>query len=344
MGIRTIGAFTAATPPIIVAQSPSLLSVVRNLKGQWVTTTTADRGTPSRSVTLCQVAQAITASHLRMANAVVTGATTRQLRALEEAAGGGASILQDLAMSFCILDEDSTSDDEGYVAACGSIALVGGPGYQWVWQDGGFQNAIVYNGLGDLSVFLQPDRGQDASECIVLCSERKVLPFAGSDLTATGVVQVDDFEKRITIGQEGGGGAASALTDYPLDVVVLSTRRNDEGPRSKLLAAGVFDTTTGAPVASWQTADFAAAAITSAGVGLPILHFLANRGKDNREMAAIFRVMSPLAASGLIGCTMHSGGSDDVTKPASLVQEQGGGAASILVDNTAMAVAIFGSL
>ncbi len=87
-------------------------------------------------------------------------------------------------------------------------------------QSGDFDEDIVDNGTGDITLSLSEGKGIAAAKCTFAYSV--VGALAASQLTSFGTVQdAAGRQKRITILREGAAGAVSALTDVNFEVTIF---------------------------------------------------------------------------------------------------------------------------
>lgn len=164
----------------------------------------------------------LAASGMRSTGIVQTNDTSKSVSLVEEAGGGGASTLVDYSFHQLWLALNGLETTN--ILAMGAVEVPAGvPGF--TVQDGSFQEAITDNGAGDFTLNTIAERGI-GNASIVICTPRQVL--AASELRSIGIVSTPTT-KTMTLLQEGGGGAASALTDYPYDFVIFGDRR---GPRN----------------------------------------------------------------------------------------------------------------
>jgi hypothetical protein len=146
----------------------------------------------------------------------------------------------------------------------GRITNAGAPA--WAWSSGAFDQtvAITRAGAGDITLSLRPGYGQVATEAVMFVQPS--IAYSASNLRATGVVDTTAIQKQITSLQEGVAGAASALTDMDLDVLLIGLGHRAREARVGMLHGMAFLAGGGAANIRDQNGAFDAAVIDN-GVG-----------------------------------------------------------------------------
>ena len=96
-----------------------------------------------------------------------------------------------------------------------------------------------------------------------------------------------------------------------------------------IYAAAAVAFTMGTPAYTWQSGQFSGTIVDTA-TGNITIQFAADKGIDATECVALLSMRGTLAASGLTAFSLFH--SDDLSKNIRIVQEAGGGGASVAAD------------
>lgn len=213
-----------------------------------------------------------------------------------------------------------------------SIALSNMLAVQMQAQTGEFTEPITDNGVGSRDVFNLPTRGIASGDYAGVVGQMGTL--AASQMRATSIQPAGVTRFQYTSLQEGGGGAASALSNVPTLATLIAAVRGPE--KVSVMALGRI--AGGAnPVWAWASGGIdTTIPITRAGAGdITIARRagwggVAPTGVNAGRAIVIVKPSQAYAPSGLV--TPSATILNDTQVQITSLQEQGGGAASILAD------------
>ncbi len=243
-----------------------------------------------------------------------------------EAGGGGASARADLSLDLALFDllDDLQTDGIEIVAAglLDGLAVPGTPA--WQWREG-FAAAVGYTGVGDYAIALADGYACDQEESVVLTSVNNVVP-AGSDAMSLDINRLTDATLQARGWQEGALGAISVAAEFAAAVVIVRKARGVPTRYPRIYPAVGASIAGVAGTISCQNGMLTNLAHPIAG------HWQLNlaHGFDGNNTCWLVTPRAAIAASGNTNMTVNQ--TADGTVHVYAVQEQAGGAASILAD------------
>jgi hypothetical protein len=291
----------AGVPAVALNGGAWLPNPVDTGVGDMILQTTPDRGfAANASIMMATKRGVLGPSGLRTIAHNPTSPVNHQMTTLVEGGGGGASVFADY--DFDLLVGTLGIWSAARVIAMGRIS--GGIAPAWEWSRGGIDEAtpITRGGAGDYTFNLLPDQGIDGlTGGIILCQPTQSAGTAPPPfLQSVAINHVSDVAKQVTMLREGGGGAASVLTDMDVNVVVLGLGARPGLSVGKLHAAcsivgGVN------PTYLWASGAIAnqAAGPTRTSPGVYIIDYLADQGTAPGESIEFTLPRGVQAASGM---------------------------------------------